>query len=287
MMSYLIVIVIIKLGYFFPKRFEVVLIKMLAFFLKNVLRYRKSTISNNLKNSFPTFSKAEINQLLTKNYSVLSKYFIESFLAMAKGVSYYEEKVKFKDLNTLTPYLNQQKPLIILGTHYGNWELIMPLFARQFDVPVFGIYKPISNKRIDQFMRNKRSEIGLKLIPMKDTLKIMKEYRNQASIFILISDQSPANMNNVIWTPFFNQNTPCMNGVVKLSTIFKASVFYLKTSIEGRYYDNSIVNISTEYPDEIIPIYMQMLEENIRQNPAYWLWSHKRWKRAHLFSKDN
>jgi KDO2-lipid IV(A) lauroyltransferase len=286
-MSYLIVIVIIKLGYFFPKRFEVVLIKMLAFFLKNVLRYRKSTISNNLKNSFPTFSKAEINQLLTKNYSVLSKYFIESFLAMAKGVSYYEEKVKFKDLNTLTPYLNQQKPLIILGTHYGNWELIMPLFARQFDVPVFGIYKPISNKRIDQFMRNKRSEIGLKLIPMKDTLKIMKEYRNQASIFILISDQSPANMNNVIWTPFFNQNTPCMNGVVKLSTIFKASVFYLKTSIEGRYYDNSIVNISTEYPDEIIPIYMQMLEENIRQNPAYWLWSHKRWKRAHLFSKDN
>ena len=36
-----------------------------------------------------------------------------------------------------------------------------------------------------------------------------------------------------------------------------------------------------EYPDyELTDMYARMLEEMIQREPAYWLWSHNRWKRT-------
>ena len=35
-----------------------------------------------------------------------------------------------------------------------------------------------------------------------------------------------------------------------------------------------------EYSDyELTDLYARRLEEQIRQQPGYWLWTHKRWKR--------
>jgi KDO2-lipid IV(A) lauroyltransferase len=33
-----------------------------------------------------------------------------------------------------------------------------------------------------------------------------------------------------------------------------------------------------EEPDRITTVYASMLEEVIRAQPEYWLWSHRRWK---------
>ena len=35
--------------------------------------------------------------------------------------------------------------------------------------------------------------------------------------------------------------------------------------------------VTSEYP--ITEVYMHLLEETINRAPAYWLWSHNRWKR--------
>lgn len=36
-----------------------------------------------------------------------------------------------------------------------------------------------------------------------------------------------------------------------------------------------------EYSDyELTDLYARRLEEQIRQQPGYWLWTHKRWKRT-------
>ena len=33
--------------------------------------------------------------------------------------------------------------------------------------------------------------------------------------------------------------------------------------------------------EEITSIYVKKLEESIRRQPQYWLWTHNRWKRTH------
>jgi KDO2-lipid IV(A) lauroyltransferase len=283
MLSYLLLSIILKIGKYIPESFESKLIKFLKFILKNVVRYRKNTIESNLNNAFPLKDKDSLDMLLNDNYTALSRYFIESFLGMAKGKKYYESKVKFENLEIIEDDIAKSNPIIVLGTHYGNWELIIPMLARKLSIPVFGVYKPIKNKRIDTLIKSKRAEIGLIMIPMNDTLRIMKEYKNKSCIFVLINDQGPANMNNVKWVNFYNQQTPCMNGVQKLSTIFITSIYYLKTEIKRDLYINTLIYIKLNSKAEIIPKYMELLEQNINIEPSYWLWSHKRWKRAHLY----
>jgi Kdo2-lipid IVA lauroyltransferase/acyltransferase len=39
-----------------------------------------------------------------------------------------------------------------------------------------------------------------------------------------------------------------------------------------------VENPSEETVDSIVYKYQEALEETIRKDPAYWLWSHKRWK---------
>ena len=38
---------------------------------------------------------------------------------------------------------------------------------------------------------------------------------------------------------------------------------------------------------EITDIYFRMLEENIKNAPCYYLWSHNRWKRTRAYFEEN
>ncbi len=64
-----------------------------------------------------------------------------------------------------------------------------------------------------------------------------------------------------------------------------AAILYLQVSRVKRGYYKAVIKLITlnpkEYPDyDLTDIYAQMLEDDICRDPAYWLWTHKRWKRT-------
>ena len=62
----------------------------------------------------------------------------------------------------------------------------------------------------------------------------------------------------------------------KTAKLLNAEVYY--TDIQNMQKGYYKVNLIKLYSHNITKEYTELLEKTIKQNPQYWLWSHKRWK---------
>ena len=99
-----------------------------------------------------------------------------------------------------------------------------------------------------------------------------------------VADQSPASTKHAIWVNFFDRQTPFIHGVERIARKTNYPIFYF--SIKKRQwgkYEFTIKQIPFDnkgsYGD-LTKEYARILEQEIKNKPEKWLWSHKRWKRA-------
>lgn len=151
------------------------------------------------------------------------------------------------------------------------------------------IYHPLYNKAFDELFKRIRSheENGVP-VPKKDILRYLVDYKRRdiRSIFGYISDQGPKWENIHLWLPFLNHpETPVFTGGERIMRKMNDAVFYVEMSCPKRGYYTATYKLITRNPNslpehEITRCFFQMLEETIRQNPPYYLWTHNRWKRT-------
>ena len=82
---------------------------------------------------------------------------------------------------------------------------------------------------------------------------------------------------------FMNQETNAMLGSAVLAHKLSHSVMYMKMRrVQRGQYEMTLIPIcrdaSTMEPEQIMRKYYDLLEQEINETPANWLWSHKRWK---------
>jgi lauroyl/myristoyl acyltransferase len=102
----------------------------------------------------------------------------------------------------------------------------------------------------------------------------------QLSLFI--ADQYPGKNTKCV-LPFLNQTTMMFNGAEKLARATNAVVVYADiVPLKANYWEISFSLITESAAqtsdDEITTAFCNKLEETIAAQPAYWLWSHRRWK---------
>ncbi|RZL19684.1 MAG: lauroyl acyltransferase, partial [Pedobacter sp.] len=85
------------------------------------------------------------------------------------------------------------------------------------------------------------------------------------------------------WTTFLNQPSSIQLGIEKIAVKTDRPVFYIKLKYLKRgYYTIDCVPLCLNPKEtaefEITELHTKFLEQIIREEPAYWLWSHRRWK---------
>jgi Kdo2-lipid IVA lauroyltransferase/acyltransferase len=85
------------------------------------------------------------------------------------------------------------------------------------------------------------------------------------------------------WVTFLNQPTGVYIGSEKLAKKLDLVVFYCEIMPDkpGKYqFEIKLItdNATTTPEHYITNTFFQMLEDSISKQPAYWLWSHRRWK---------
>ena len=103
------------------------------------------------------------------------------------------------------------------------------------------------------------------------------------SVIGFVADQTPGKQNVHLWMDFLNQDTPIFTGTERIGKKVNAAIFFLdmKREARGKYRGTfkPITEDPKSFPDyQISEICTRELETIIRRQPAYWLWSHKRWK---------
>ena len=140
-------------------------------------------------------------------------------------------------------------------------------------------------------MKN-RSRFGCQLVAMNQVKSLYLNLQKQASLVAFVADQTPVDTDNAYWTKFMSLDTPFFKGFDTLAQKTNAIVLYASIrKINRGYYELNFVTITEHAKDDaalntnenfIAEKYVRLLEKDIQDKPEYWLWSHRRWKRAGL-----
>lgn len=266
-----------------PFWFLYLIADFLYFILFHVIGYRRRVVQENLRNSFPEKTEAERKLIEKKYFHYLADLMVETVKCISISKKQIERRMFLTNPELIEAYLKQQRSIIGAVGHYGNWEYGALRLSLMTDEKRIVIYKPLHDKASDDLFKRVRGRFGATLIPMKSTLRKMTEYRKQLSFSVFVSDQTPIREEAHFFTPFLNQPTAVFLGIEKISVLFNSVVIFCDIRrVKRGYYQCTFVPLVEEPKQtavhEITVAHVQYLEQVIREEPSYWLWSHRRWK---------
>ncbi len=261
-----------------------------------VLHYRKTEVYVNLSRSFPDFSYQKIRETADGYYRHLGEIVAETiWFGGCKGRPERLRKqnlYEFPNIDLLLD-IRKERGVLCMRSHMGNWEVAGGVFEYNHDTDMprqmtlddfFVSYRPMANKVSDLMFYNNRCAVipGFKGM-VKDTnlLRHIIKHKDRNPVYMLIADQYPYLACHHVGT-FLNQPTEGMLGAFELAHKLGLAVLYVGEERKGRGHYSSTLQIlskdaSDDKPEDMMRKYYDLLEADIRKDPANWLWSHRRW----------
>ena len=256
---------------------------ILYLILRFILPYRKKVIQKNISRSFPLKSKKEQLKLQYDFYKHFTDLLAESIKNITISKKELQKRFKFNNPEVVNDLYLQQKNVILVSGHYNNWEWMITSQAIGLKHYAIGIGMPLKNGFWDKTLNKRRGRFGMTI---GSSSNINALFENHPSPFatLLLSDQSPGDERKSFWLDFLNQPTPVIFGCEYLAHQYRQAVVYFEISKKRRGYYETKFNLICEDPTslswgEITKAHTFLLEKSILNAPAYWLWSHNRWKK--------
>ena len=263
---------------------------VLYLILYKIFGYRRKVVRQNLASSFPEKSKEELRTIEHQFFHWLCDYCVESLKLLSISRKELDKRFILTNPELITGTFEEGQSVAAILGHYCNWEWLTCV-GKDFTNPKYKVglvYHPLYNKAMERVFRKVRSSVGGVPIPKQDTLRYLVNYKREGiySIFGYVSDQTPKWENIHLWLPFLNHDTPVFTGGERIMRKMNNAVVYVEMTRPKRGYYTCTYHLITKDPNslpdyEITKIFFRMLEETIKKNPQYYLWSHKRWKRTH------
>ena len=257
-----------------------------------VIGYRKKVVLENLKLSFPEKSDKELKKISKKFFKHLTDLIMESIKSFTISKKQISKRYTYKNAEMVNKYVQQGKNIALVGAHQANWEwsISLPLVL---NIDLYGAYTKLNNKYFEKWVRNSREKFGVIGYKTSDTVRGMqKNFNNKKQgAYILLSDQSPQLHKTYYWRDFFGIKVPIHTGAEMLSKKFDLVVInYVTRKVKRGYYETDfqlITDSPKEFKDyQITDKYTELTEKNIRLQPEFYLWSHKRFKHRNKVPKE-
>lgn len=270
-----------------PMRLLYLLSDGLFFPLFHIVKYRRKVVEKQLDECFPEKSMQERRVIERQFYHFFCDYLVEVIKLFSISKKEMMRRMKFVGIEQVREELKDKKFCFLYLGHYCNWEYIASLSYWLPEIHCGQIYHRIYNQAFDELFLKLRGQFGGESILMKDTLRRILTLRNQEKKVMIgfIADQLPKWENMHHWTTFLNHDTSFFIGAERIAKQVDAALYYVDVERVKRGYYQVRFRLMTlhpkEFPDyELTDQYARLLEESICRQPAYWLWTHKRWKRT-------
>lgn len=258
--------------------------------LYHIVRYRRDIVRRNITSAFPEKSLEECISIERGFYKWFCDYFVETVKLMSVSRQELLSRIEFRGIGKIEECFDRGQTCAGILGHYGNWELLSAtgLVIKKHPEAVIGlIYHPLRSQLFDRLFINMRQSMGGVCVPKKDILRYLVSFRSQnlMNLFGYIADQAPRYRNIHLWLPFLNHDTPVFTGAERIMRKMNNAVFYIDVERPERgkyiYTFKLMTDKPGEMPEfEITKKFFVMLEQTIRREPRFYLWSHNRWKRT-------
>lgn len=258
--------------------------------LYHIVRYRRDIVRRNITSAFPEKSLEECISIERGFYKWFCDYFVETVKLMSVSRQELLSRIEFRGIDKIEECFDRGQTCAGILGHYGNWELLSAtgLVIKKHPEAVIGlIYHPLRSQLFDRLFINMRQSMGGVCVSKKDILRYLVSFRSQnlMNLFGYIADQAPRYRNIHLWLPFLNHDTPVFTGAERIMRKMNNAVFYIDVERPERgkyiYTFKLMTDKPGEMPEfEITKKFFVMLEQTIRREPRFYLWSHNRWKRT-------
>lgn len=256
-----------------------------AFLISRIFKYRKKVIRENLRRSFPGMQDTE--------YSKMHRTFVRNFSDVFHEIIRYAGFSKEKLLRKIT-YTNpgligdlseQGKSTMILAGHFANWELMGLTLPLVTGCKTFAAARKQADPLFNDIINALRQKHGLEILVSQNLYRsLLKQHQRPFSVFLL-ADQSPARHEVEHYLTFLGQDTPVYTGPERIARAMGLTVIFARMIRTARGSYSVTFEIIADSPEGMEPFeitrrYNALMEQMIREQPASWLWSHRRWKHS-------
>ena len=269
-----------------PLRMLYVVSDFLYIITYKLIGYRKQTVRKNLSDSFPDKTSIELLKIEKKFYRYFCDLIIETIKQLNISDTSIKKLIQFTNSEYIYNDYKAGRSVFIMTSHYGNWELCATgNLHLPDDKPLLNVYKTLKNANFDKFMLKLRGRYGGVNVDKNLLIRKLIELKRAGKIFSvgMISDQSPRNDSNKILQNFLGRETWFFSGTEILARKFAMPVYYAKIKrLKRGSYICEIIPICTDsalsHEGEITGKFAEILQQQILDEPEYWLWTHNRWK---------
>jgi len=258
---------------------------LLAFVFFYFIPIRKKVVIENLQIAFPNSDPASNKKLAFRIYSSFAVTLVEIMCLPFLKKSELADALDCSNPELIIEKYNEGNGVILLSSHFGNWEFGAIATAIQTQLPFSVVVKPLRNPLVNEWMNKARTKFGNEIVPLGISIRRTYQTLKEKKIVAMVADQrGPKDGAKV---DFFGKKVPAYTGPAVLSLKTGASLICgITIRSEDHKYKMVLVEISQDNlpaseEDKILELsqrYISYLEKVIREHPEQWLWMHKRWK---------
>ncbi len=273
------------LFFLFPRKFCLALGRWLGFFFYFLDKSHRHIAHSNLSIALgKNHSPKSLKSIARSSFS----HFGEVMLDLIKFSTLKEHKksklIDVEGAEHIQNALLGKKGALLFSAHFGNWEIAPYFVSRLGDLKVMA--RPLDNVFLEKELLRMRLDLGEEVIyKHKAAREILRALRENSMVAILI-DQNVLD-SEAVFVDFFGKAAATTPGLATFhlrtkapiipvfSTPTSAHTFYIKILPPVK------VSLSGEHKQDVLKITQictKIIEDQIRDNPKFWLWFHNRWK---------
>ena len=197
-----------------------------------------------------------------------------------------DQSVTIDGMEYIEAAYNEGKGIVMATGHYGNWELLGATMALK-GFPIISITRKQNNGKMDQFINEYREMVGQKLAYNRgnNSLLAISKMLKEKNVVGILYDQDTND--DGVDIELFGKRCIIPFGAVALSRTYGAPILpmFLHNNEDGTCTAKIYPAIHTlKTKDRAQDFYeatkqlVDVLETEIKADPAMWFWAHDRWK---------
>lgn len=194
-------------------------------------------------------------------------------------------KIKIHNEHFYNDIKEENKGIIFLTAHYGNWELLPLCIGAKYG-KLWGVGRNLDSKKMNDILQKNRNQFNVHMLEKKGALKgLLKALKNGENIGLLV-DQNTRDKEGIL-IDFFGKkarHTPSAALIARKTGAIMLPTYI--TTNDYKTYDitfyQPIYTEKTDYSKEDIKKSVQaqatVTQKAIENKPDEWFWLHRRWK---------
>ncbi|HSU86158.1 MAG TPA: lipopolysaccharide heptosyltransferase II [Chthoniobacterales bacterium] len=229
----------------------------------------------------PEKSEAEKSRIVRRHFQQLGANLLSGIKLNTMPLENVAALVKTEGAEAVHRELRSGRPVVLVLSHLGNWELFAQILPYHFGYKRLStVYQKLGSRRLDEFVRQQRARFGVQLFDRSEGFQEAIRLLRGGGMIGILSDQHAGD--HGLWAPFFGRlaSTSPLPALLckRTGAALIAASLYTDGPGKWRMTFSSPFDLPEDSVSSLTAKTNEIIAEEIRRAPEDWFWVHNRWK---------